>query len=101
MERPLDGRMVAPQGEYAEASQHVEVPLAGFVVEVGTLATHVDPIEADRSQEARHLRVQVRLVQLHPSARALGKRAAQREWLGGYPSTRRMSAGFRRVSMLP
>ncbi len=47
------------QGKYPKAGKHVEVVVAGVVVQVRAFGARVDLVEADRVQHARQLRVQV------------------------------------------
>ena len=64
VDRLPDNRIVASEGKNPEAGKHVEVVLAGVVVQVRALGARVDLVEADRVQHARQLGIQVPRVQL-------------------------------------
>ena len=56
-ERRADARVVAADVEHPEAAEHVEVAVPVSVPEVLPLRARPDPIEADRLQDARELRI--------------------------------------------
>ena len=63
VQRVLDHRVRATQGEDAEAAQHVEVAIAVVVEEVAALAALVETVETERRDDLGELRVEVLGVQ--------------------------------------
>ena len=63
MQRVLDHRVGAPEGEDAEATEHVEVAIVLVVEEVAALAALVETVEAERRDDLGELRVEVLGVQ--------------------------------------
>jgi hypothetical protein len=65
--RSPDAGVVAPDVEHPEAAEHVEVPAAFVVEQVGALGASPAPVEADRLEHPRELRVD----RLRPQLEAL------------------------------
>ena len=56
-ERLPNARVVAPDVEHAEATEHVQIPIAVGIPEVRALGSGPAPVEADRPQQPHELRV--------------------------------------------
>ena len=78
-QRVRDRRVVAADGEDAEAAQQVQVAVAGGVEQVGAFAADVVDVEADRLQHADELRVEVAVEQRKFFGRAGGDQLLQIE----------------------
>ena len=50
MQRVLDHRMAAAQGEHPEAREEVEIPVTLVIDQVGALASHIVPVEPQGGQ---------------------------------------------------
>src|SRR6185437_14967888 len=75
-------RVVAADREHAVAAEQVEVALAALVDQVCALAPAPGLLEAERTQDSPHLRVQVTVVERHLLAGAGGQQLADAGWSG-------------------
>ncbi len=85
--------MPPAEGEHAEPGEEVEVRVALAVEEIRTFGSDPLAIEAERAEHARHLRIDVALVQRERLMAALGEQCGEIE----AAAARRRARSARRV----